>query len=230
MEVERSMSNELSRAVSELRPPLTELAASLADQPSAANGTGSEKSLSRFIAKYCTKKVAVAFAINSFIVVYLFAVFAWTCPFPSTYLRSINETTGPVMRCFGMWQSWDMFAPEPKSIQTRLDATLVMRDGTTRQWVFFKDGGVGVFERMRQERNRKWGHDNVRLDMKSGLWEPTALFIARQFVEPENIPVEIELHRHWADIAPPDAPDAGQTRPWKRYTFYRRNIRPEDVR
>jgi hypothetical protein len=221
------VSTDFPHIATNLEAPFIEKGASLGDCAKA------KRTLARLMSGLCSRKIASTIAINLFVIIYLFAVLSWTCPFDVPFKRSINEMTGPVMRCLGTWQSWDMFAPIPKSIQTRMDATITMSDGSNRQWSFFKATGIGVIERMRQERNRKWAHDNVRLDMKSGLWEPTSLYIARQFIESGKIPVSVELHRHWADIPAPNslkASDGAEQLVWKRHTFYRRNFRPEELR
>ena len=64
-------------------------------------------------------------------------------------------------------------------------------------------------------------HDNVRLDAESQLWEPTAKFIARQFPDPNNPPVKVELHRHWAELPDPRITGGGKASPaFEHYTFY----------
>jgi len=171
-------------------------------------------------------------AVNAFIILYVVTIFCWTLPVETRLSRFINGLTRPVVLSLGIWQSWDLFAPDPRTMQVRMNATVTLRDGTTRNWIFFQSEGPGAIARLRQERYRKWAHDNVRLDEKSELWEPTALFIARQFADEQNPPVRVELHRHWADMLPP--PDAGlperRETDWQQYTFYRRDISAEDLR
>jgi len=171
-------------------------------------------------------------AVNAFILVYVGTIFCWTLPVESRLSRFINGLTRPAVLALGVWQSWDLFAPDPRTMQVRMDATVTLRDGATRNWVFFQSEGLGPIARLRQERYRKWAHDNVRLDEKPELWAPTALFIARQFADERNPPVRVELHRHWADMLPPPKSGLPERREtdWQQYTFYRRDISAEDLR
>src|SRR5262245_28903156 len=75
--------------------------------------------------------------VNVFIVSYIVAVFFWSLPFDGGLKSSVNRRTAPYVLFTGLWQSWDMFSPDPKNIQVKMDATVTMRDGTSRKWVFF---------------------------------------------------------------------------------------------
>ena len=162
--------------------------------------------------------------INAFILLNIIAAFFYSQPFNYPLRSFVNDLTGGYMRCVGLWQHWDMFSPEPRSIRIRMDATVTLKDGSKKTWNFPQMERLGLFDRFRKERFRKWAHDNVRLDSENVTWAPTARYIARQFANPKNPPVAVEMHRHWADIPPPDLRHAIAEVPFQHFTFYQTKI------
>lgn len=163
--------------------------------------------------------------ISAFIILNVVAIVVWSQPYSYRPRFLVRDITAGYMYFFGVWQEWNMFAPEPRSVWIRMDATVTLRDGTTRTWTFPQMDRMTLWERLRKERYRKWAHDGVRLDASSYLWEPTARYIARQFSDPGNPPVAVQLHRHWADIPGPTAAgnEVAQA-PFHHYTFYETKI------
>jgi hypothetical protein len=169
--------------------------------------------------------------VNGVIIFHLMAIVSWSLPFDIGAKKLIDRLSGPYMRITGLWQGWDMFAPEPMRLRVHVEAQVTRRDGSTVMWKVPDLETLGLFERYQKERYRKWGHDNVRNDSGWRLWEPTAQYIARQFVDPQNPPVRVELRRRWQAIDPPGAQtvaDAAAPR-WRRHTYYRFAVRPEHL-
>jgi hypothetical protein len=163
--------------------------------------------------------------INAFIILNVVTILFWSQPYLYWPRFLIRQITAGYMQFCGVWQEWNMFAPEPRSIRIRMDATVTLRDGTSKTWTFPQMDQMSLWERLRKERYRKWAHDGVRTDSESRLWEPTVLYIARQFDDPENPPVAVQLHRHWAVIPKPTEAGADIARaPTHRYTFYESKI------
>jgi len=113
-------------------------------------------------------------------------------------------------------QSWGVFAPDPRRQVIELEARLRFADGTTRVWHPPSSGrSWGAY---RTYRWRKWV-ENARSDDNKSLWEPTALFAARQFAHAGRFPVTVSLVRRWYDLAPPGAVHAGHA-PWQEFSYY----------
>src|SRR6476661_7820672 len=110
--------------------------------------------------------------ITAFLLFQLTIMFCWSMPFQSAPFATIRELTDRYVYFCGLWQSWDMFAPEPVSQLRRMDAKICFRDGSERTWEFFDSSSAGTIERWRKERHRKWAHENLRLDSNKRLWEP----------------------------------------------------------
>jgi hypothetical protein len=163
--------------------------------------------------------------VNAFIILNVVAIFFWAQPFPYRVRSVIKEITAGYMHFCGVWQEWNMFAPQPRTLRIRMDATVTFRDGSTKTWIFPQMDQMTLWDRLRKERYRKWAHDSVRLDAESGLWAPTANYIARQFPDPDNPPVAVQLHRYWADIPGPTETVGEKTEPsFRSYTFYETKI------
>ena len=163
--------------------------------------------------------------INAFIILNVVAIVFWSQPFSYRPQFLVKEITAGYMRFCGIWQEWNMFAPQPRSIRIRMDSTVNLRDGTKKTWTFPQMDQMTLWERCRKERFRKWAHDSVRVDAEARLWEPTARYIARQFADPDNPPVAVQLHRYWADIPGPTAAGGeGAEIPFSHYTFYETKI------
>jgi hypothetical protein len=163
-------------------------------------------------------------SVSLFFVAHVVAIVSWSLPYKSSAKRLIDTITAPYMQFTGLWQGWDMFAPDPLKEQQRLDATVTFADGRSAAWEFPLMHKLGMFERYPKERYRKWSQDNVRVDEKAPLWRPTARFVARQFADSDHTIVHVEFHRFWQPVPPPGGDAASQ---WRGATFYRTDVRPE---
>jgi hypothetical protein len=169
--------------------------------------------------------------ISAFIAVHLVALYSWAMPpftEPWNSLRnSINNVFRPYLLFTGIWQGWDMFAPNPLSINTYLVAEVTLKDGSVVIWPFPRMEFLGFFEKYYQERWRKWAADNVRLDKNSALWPDAARYVARLHARLPSPPAQVKLIRHWADIPPPAR--AQQKDEWKSFTFFTYEVLPRDL-
>jgi hypothetical protein len=159
--------------------------------------------------------------LNAFLVLNLVGIAFVAQPYSYQPKTLVNEVTGGYMRFIGLWQHWDMFSPGPRCIRIRMDAVVTLRDGSERTWTFPQMDSMGVFERFRKERYRKWAFDGVRSDREQAIWHPTALFVARQFDDARHPPIRVRLSRYWRFIPPPtDLAIDPDKMPEHRFTFY----------
>ncbi len=142
--------------------------------------------------------------VNAFIAFHVACIASWSVPAPlqPALVRAWNALVAPYMLRTGLWQGWDMFAPNPLAINIDVDADVTYRDGRHGTWVFPRMQELSYWERYRQERYRKW-RERVRLDAYALIWPDTARFVARLAARP-GAPVDlVALTRHWAEIPPP---------------------------
>ncbi len=166
-----------------------------------------------------------------FIVIHLIAIYSWAMPPASGSWngpkRFIDGIFRPYLLFTGLWQGWDMFAPDPLRINTYLEADITFEDGSTARWKFPRMEHMGKFRAYYKERWRKWAADNVRLDRNSGLWPDAARYVARIHAKMPSPPKQVKLIRFWADVPPPERwsdPDK-----WNSYTFFTYEVTAKDL-
>lgn len=149
------------------------------------------------------------YGISSFIVIYGIAILSWSVPRPSKLQEAVSDFFKPALLFSGLWQCWDMFAPEPLSVSSHLEAEVTLASGEVKTWVFPRVEDFQGFEKYTKERYRKWANDRIRLDEYSLAWPDTARFVARQFKDPANPPRKVRLIRYWTQIKLPENGVAG---------------------
>ena len=101
------------------------------------------------------------------------------------------------MYASGLWQSWDMFAPNPAGTDIWCDAEVVFDDGSTKRHQYPRIYKLSLVSKFFKERYRKF-YERVNQDSNSWLWPPFAQRIALEEYEPgKPIPVTVRLWRHF---------------------------------
>lgn len=162
---------------------------------------------------------------------YALAAFSWTMPV-ELFLpkRILDPVSLPVMRAFGLWQSWEMFSPDPRRDDIRVEVRFVNRDGTSHRLMLTAMNAMGYGERVQKERWRKYFNDHLRLDDERRLWQPFAEFMVRSLRDEGQDPASIELVRWWRAaeprISPTLRPDVRDS-PWESFVFHRWRVPAE---
>lgn len=165
---------------------------------------------------------------------YALAAFSWTMPvwvFPPK--RILDPATAPVMRAFGLWQSWEMFAPDPRREDIRVEVLFANHDGGGHGIMLTAMESMGYGERFQRERWRKFFNDHLRLDDERRLWQPFAAFMVRSLRQEGQDPAALELVRWWRAADPqfgPDVRPAVRRAPWSSHVFHRWTAPPEFAR
>jgi hypothetical protein len=124
----------------------------------------------------------------------------------------------------GLWQSWDMFSPDPRTVDICVELRCTNRDGTSDRRMLSDMVAMGYYERWQKDRWRKYFNDHLRLDDRRALWQPFAEYAARRLREEGHDPAAIELVRWWRPCDPAVRPDLRadvRQMPWKSYVFHR---------
>lgn len=129
----------------------------------------------------------------------------------------------------GLFQRWNMFAPEPAKIDFYIQAEITLHDGEKRSWTFPRMENFSYAQRYAKERYRKY-MEYLRQDNYSALWPDAAKHIARFYTNPSNPPVFVILSRYWSEITPPRPGGAFQRTPWSRVPFYVYVVKPDDLK
>ncbi len=167
-----------------------------------------------------------------FIALNLWAIAASALPVRGRLWAGLNRACIAYADFTGLWQGWNLFAPNPRSSNVYLQARIVYRNGDTRVWDFYRPQQYGVLRRAWKERYRKWANDNIRLDGNASEWPYVARYIARQANDRRaDPPRTVELVRYWSQIAPPSPGPGGSegAAAWNRFVFYRYRVEPGDL-
>src|SRR5258708_36244472 len=95
-------------------------------------------------------------AINMFLIFHILAIACWCIPIGSPLIPLCKDLVRPYLLWSGLFQSWDMFSPNPKSANDYLEALILCKDGSTQLWSFPRMELLGLSERYFKERYRKF--------------------------------------------------------------------------
>jgi hypothetical protein len=103
----------------------------------------------------------------------------------------------------GFWQYWDMFSPNPASVDLWCDAQVEFKDGTVKRYQYPRVYLLSIPEKYLKERYRKF-FERAHMDDNAYMRPYFAQRIAYlHYKDPKNPPVRVKLFRHSLPIAPP---------------------------
>jgi hypothetical protein len=103
----------------------------------------------------------------------------------------------------GFWQYWDMFAPNPSSIDQWGDAEITYKDGTVQRYQYPRMYLLSIPLKYVKERYRKF-YERAGGDDCSYMWPQFAQRIAYlNNKDPNNPPKTVKLFRHTLPTAAP---------------------------
>lgn len=162
-------------------------------------------------------------AINAFLIFHLVAITVWAVPLNTQLVLVFRGFLRPYMLWSGLFQSWDTFAPLPRTVNARLEANVIGQDGTIQVWTFPRMEQLGLFERYGKERYRKFAE--VLEDSKNvALMPDVARHLVRRYKNPANPPAIIVFVERWTDIKPDETPAAEQAK-----ILYSYAVQPQDL-
>jgi hypothetical protein len=168
--------------------------------------------------------------ITLFMLFHMIAFALWSAPLDFFPINSVRQFIGPYMRWSGLFQAWDMFAPDPSRLNGYLYATITFKNGQQRRWVQPRLYQMGYLERYQKERYRKFMEEHLWLDAQSELWPDAARHLARMFdSDPSNPPAVVRLTRHWSFISVPGPNGEYRSTPELEYTYFSYDVMPEDL-
>lgn len=117
----------------------------------------------------------------------------------------------------GLWQGWDMFAPNPADTDVYVQATVTFKDGTDTTFTMHRIKDLPIFQKFVDERFRKY-REHLSNDTDRWKWPQTAYrfaLIAKNKTGKE--PDKVVLTRLWQPIQPPgkETPET-----YNSYDFY----------
>ena|SRR5580700_7488347 len=166
-------------------------------------------------------------AISIFIVFHLVAIVCWSLPTNNSVVHFVKESVRSYFVWSGLFQSWDMFGPDPKSVNSYLEAVVIYDDGTSQLWSFPRMEVLSYTDRYFKERYRKYG-ENLQNNEFADLWPDAARYIARLNSTSTHRVEKVMLVVRWSAIIPrsDNTYDRG---PWDVNVFYTYTVKPEDL-
>ena len=97
-------------------------------------------------------------------------------------------------RALGLAQGFSVFTPCVPTRNTWMAAVVTMKDGTAALWAFPRMSRLSIWNRMREERYRKWWQDHLMSEYYAFLLPDAARFTARKFNNPKNPPASVAIY------------------------------------
>jgi hypothetical protein len=193
----------------------------------ASTKTNRKQSVQNDVPEVPKTKGSLRVAINTFILFHLIAITCWALPVNWRLLVAVRQITRPYLLWTGLFQSWDMFAPNPPPTNTYFKAIVITQKHHIRVWDFPRMDQLSFGQRYQRERYRKFA-ENMSLESNAAVLPDVVRHIARFYNDPSDLPQKVMVIRFQSDITP-GSDDEHEPRP-KPYDFYDEYIEPGDLR
>lgn len=144
-----------------------------------------------------------------------------------TFMSLRNSPISTFYATTGLWQYWDMFAPNPLSQDWWFDAEVTLQDGSKKIVTYPRMANLPIPRKYLHERFVKYG-ERVQTQNFEYLLPAWCTWLAREaFTDPNNPPVTVQVRKHYRWI--PD-PDKDRTpRPFMQEVLYEHLINPQEL-
>ncbi|MGH9643142.1 MAG: hypothetical protein ACRD3Q_12045 [Terriglobales bacterium] len=166
-------------------------------------------------------------AINAFLIFHIVAIACWSLPIDTPLIPLCRNIVRPYFLWIGLFQSWDMFAPNPKAANTYMEAEVIYKDGSITTWAFPRMNQLSLSERYLKEHYRKF-EDNLTREDTDDLLPDAARYIAR-LTGTEKPAKTVILIQNLSFIVP-RADGSYSPEPWDEHVLLGYGVRPEDLK
>lgn len=167
--------------------------------------------------------------ITGFILFNILGMMRVHLPFDNGLVRSLYRPVDPYLSFFSIYQSWNMFAPDPSRSQAYISAEVEFDDGSKDTYVFPRASEMGLIQKYVNGERYRVITDNIRNDNNGFMWQDTAKFALRKLRDRNfhKVPMRVDLVRHWDDI--PDVtkefrPHLSKVQTYKKYKFFTHEV------
>jgi len=164
-------------------------------------------------------------AISVFILFHLIAITCMALPANFSALNTVRELVQPYMLWIGLFQTWDMFGPDPRATNSYVKAVVITQGHHMNVWAFPRMEELSFAEKYRKERYRKF-LDVLPEPQNAPLWPDVAKHVAAQFSNQNDPPDKVLLIEFQSDIHP----GAAQESTPRPNVFYDDYVQPGDLR
>lgn len=173
-------------------------------------------------------KIILQAAISVFLAFHLIAITCWALPTNFFVVQDIRNFVRPYMLWSGLFQSWDTFAPNPKAVNSYVEAVAVTQSHKQKVWVFPRMEQLSYGARYREERYRKFA-EVLPQRQYAPMWPDVAQHVTRLLDDPGDGPAIIFLIQFQAPITPWKDKGAGPVPKPNIFYEYLNSLSPEDA-
>jgi len=166
-------------------------------------------------------------AINVFILFHLVAITCVALPWNLPIASGVKELVRPYMRWTGLYQTWDMFGPDPETVNSYVKSVIITQDRHMRVWSFPRMEELGFGERYEKERYRKF-LEVLPQAQNAPLWPDVARHLARSLNSQADPPDKVMLIQFQSEIRP-GADEQHEPAP-RPNVFYDDYLQPGDLK
>lgn len=117
--------------------------------------------------------------ISLFIVVQVSLTIAFLSPKSIAFTHAIADAATFHWKFAGMWQGWELFAPEIRGQNTHSVALITYEDGSTAEWPMPRTDQFDLAQKYRGDKFRKWNGDNAQWSRYQEFWPDLARYVAK---------------------------------------------------
>jgi hypothetical protein len=160
------------------------------------------------------------------VVVVLYGLSAFSFSVPEGFFPPKPVFTALASRSLitlNLWQYWDMFAPNPRSDDVKIEVAYETKSGQKTGFYLTDMISMPYGERWQKERWRKYFNDHLRVDQEKHLWLPYAKFASRELRRQGIDTKNISLVRYWRPTSYPLTPQSRASQnsaAWLTYNFF----------
>ena len=170
--------------------------------------------------------------ISAFLLVYFTVNIILLLP-KNALSASVASLTDEAWSFADMHQNWSVFGPDLRRINYHSTATVLYDDGSIRVIDLPRPELRSLFDKIRQEKFRKYLDDSLPWPPYSGQFAPdTSRYIARRCALPGLTPVLVSLRLNWIETPRPSAHVNRDHLPphTRQHTYFIYRVKPGDLR
>jgi len=117
--------------------------------------------------------------ISAYIILQVSLTFAFLSPDTIALRQAITDAASGVWKFCGLWQGWNLFAPEIRNVNSHSVAVIQFDDGSSTIWPLQRMDQMNPIDKFRRDKFRKWTGDNVQWDRYREYWPAFARYVGR---------------------------------------------------
>lgn len=144
-----------------------------------------------------TKKSKIL--ISAFLIFNFLIMIRVHLPTNTSFFKWMYRPIDSYLSFFTIFQTWNMYAPNPSRTNVYLTAEIEFDDETKEIYEFPRVDRMNIFEKYAYGERMRVLIEAIRKDENSFLWKDVAKFALRKMKEKNfyKIPVRVHLYRHW---------------------------------